>query len=75
MEPRGGGAGQIDTAALDRYRTLVKALRERDIEPMVTLHHFTNPVWLEEMGGWLNPNVVAYFTRYVEQVVRAWATT
>lgn len=63
--------GRIDTSALDRYRAMVKALRERDIEPMVTLHHFTNPIWLEEMGGWLNPEVVAYFPRYVEQVVQA----
>ncbi len=63
--------GRIDTAALDRYRDMVKALRERDIEPMVTLHHFSNPIWLEEMGGWLNPEVVSYFPRYVEQVVRA----
>jgi len=66
MEP-----GRIDTAVLDRYRKMLRALRERDIEPMVTLHHFSNPMWLEERGGWGSPRVVAYFTRYVEQVVRA----
>ena len=63
--------GQIDTAALDRYCEMLQGLRERGIEPMVTLHHFSDPLWLTEQGGWLHPNVVALFTRYVEQVVRA----
>ncbi len=63
--------GRIDLAALDRYRELLQGLRDRGIVPMVTLHHFTNPLWLEEQGGWLNSNAIAYFTRYVEQVVQA----
>ncbi len=63
--------GRIDTAALDRYREMVHGLRERGMEPMVTLHHFTEPIWFAEQGGWLNQHAVAYFVRYVEQVVRA----
>ncbi len=63
--------GRIDTAALDRYREMLKGLRERGIEPLVTLHHFSDPMWLADEGGWLNVNVIQYFTRYVEQVVRA----
>jgi beta-glucosidase len=38
---------------------------------MVTLHHFTDPLWLWEKGGWLNEDAPAYFKRYVEQVVLA----
>ncbi|MBN1248637.1 MAG: glycoside hydrolase family 1 protein, partial [Anaerolineae bacterium] len=63
--------GKIDSAALDRYREMLRQLRERDIEPMVTLHHFTDPLWLAESGGWTNPDVVAYFVRYVRQVLDA----
>lgn len=63
--------GIIDTAALDRYRQMLRGLRERDIEPMVTLHHFSDPLWLAESGGWTNPDVVAHFARYVKQVVSA----
>ncbi len=63
--------GKIDTAALDRYRHMLRGLRERGIEPMVTLHHFTDPLWLSESGGWTNPDVVAYFVRYVRQVLGA----
>ena len=30
---------------LQHYINVIKALRTRGIEPMVTLHHFTNPIW------------------------------
>lgn len=66
IEPR---AGTWDLSALDRYRTMLLALRERNLEPMVTLHHFTNPIWLAEQGGWMNARTVAYFERYVHKVV------
>ena len=38
---------------------------------MVTLHHFTHPQWLEEMGGWENEAVSSYFQIYVQKVVEA----
>ncbi|MDF1512472.1 MAG: glycoside hydrolase family 1 protein [Anaerolineae bacterium] len=63
--------GQIDTTALERYRTMLESLLAQNIEPMVTLHHFTNPMWFEDEGGWLSHKATGYFTRYVEQVVRA----
>ena len=63
--------GRIDTAALDHYRDMLRGLRERGIEPLVTLHHFSDPMWLADQGGWLHADIVQYFTRYVEQVVRA----
>jgi len=68
VEPR---EGYFDDAALDRYRAMLRALRERGLEPMVTLHHFTNPLWLAEMGGWENPRAVFFFERYVARVVEA----
>jgi beta-glucosidase len=38
---------------------------------MVTLHHFTDPIWLTEIGGWENPEVVQHFEAYVHKVVPA----
>jgi beta-glucosidase len=62
--------GRFDQAALDTYRRLLEALRAEHIEPMVTLHHFVNPDWLADRGGWENPDVVPYFETYVERVAR-----
>lgn len=66
IEPR---EGKFDHEAMHHYVNVVKALRERGIEPMVTLWHFTNPVWFAEKGGFLNPNSPEIFTRYVKYVV------
>ena len=40
----------------------------RGIEPIVTLHHFTNPAWLAELGGWLRNDTVKRFADYAERV-------
>jgi beta-glucosidase/6-phospho-beta-glucosidase/beta-galactosidase len=40
--------GKWDDGAIARYRQMLAGLRERGLEPMVTLHHFTNPLWLVE---------------------------
>jgi beta-glucosidase len=63
--------GKIDTGALDRYRQMLRGLRDRGITPMVTLHHFTDPLWLAQAGGWTNPDAIVYFERYVRQVIGA----
>lgn len=60
-----------DEDALDHYRQIVKGLRERGLEPMVTLHHFTNPLWLTERAAWETGEAVTLFARFVKKVVRA----
>src|ERR1700675_827413 len=61
--------GKFDEREMEHYKTLIAALRERGIEPMVTLWHFTNPVWFAKKGGFLNERSPQYFTRYVKYVV------
>lgn len=69
IEPR---EGRFDTAALDRYRAMLLGLRQRGIEPMVTLHHFTNPLWLDERAAWEDSEtIVPLFRRFTERVVGA----
>jgi beta-glucosidase len=58
-------------SALDYYRHIIKGILERRMTPMVTLHHFTNPLWVVDRGGWLNPDIVTLFERYVRKVVSA----
>lgn len=66
IEPR---QGAWDGAALARYREMLRGLRERGLEPMVTLHHFTHPLWFEDRGGFLAPDAVECFERYAARVV------
>lgn len=60
-----------DDSALDYYRQIIKGALDCGLMPMVTLHHFTNPQWVAEQGGWLNPQIVVIFERYVRKVVNA----
>jgi beta-glucosidase len=39
---------QIDEAALARYGELIDALVDRGIRPNLTIHHFSNPVWVDD---------------------------
>lgn len=68
LEPQ---EGAWDRAAVARYREILVFMRERGIVPMVTLHHFTLPLWLAERGGWENEQMVAWFRRYTERVVES----
>lgn len=61
--------GKFDEAALAHYRDVIHALRERNIEPFVTLWHWTLPLWLAEEGGILSPKFPELFARYAEKVV------
>ena len=60
-----------DEDALERYRAMLRGLRERGMTPMVTLHHFTDPLWLYDDCGWENDQIVPMFEKYVRKVVEA----
>src|SRR3989338_9923295 len=60
--------GKFNEKELEHYRDVVQALRERDMEPFVTLWHWTLPLWLRDKGGVLAEYFPARFSRYVERV-------
>lgn len=61
--------GQWDNSGLAHYRQELEALRAAGITPLVTLHHFSHPLWFEDMGGWENPKSVEHFLRFTKIVV------
>ncbi len=60
---------KFDLKAVEHYRKVLINLREQGLTPLVTLHHFTNPVWIAKMGGWENEKVIAEFVNYVRFIV------
>lgn len=68
IEPR---PGAYDHAVLDRYREEIGAIRDRGIVPLVTLHHFTNPRWFEERGGWTSEESAEVFSHFTRVTVPA----
>lgn len=63
--------GRFDDAALARYRQMLCALRARSITPMVTLHHFSDPLWFVLAGGWWSRAAPNLFARFAGRVVDA----
>ena len=61
--------GVWNAEAIDHYKAYVAALKKRNIEPVMTLFHFTLPVWFAEKGGFEHKKNVQYFTRFAEKIV------
>lgn len=59
--------GKFSRAELAHYRRMIETAQRLGLTPVVTLHHFTHPVWFGDKGGWLADDATAVFTRYVEQ--------
>jgi beta-glucosidase len=76
------GRGPANEGGLDFYRRLVDGLRERGIEPMLTLYHWDLPQALEDQyGGWTSRETSERFAEYagivygaLKDEVRYWIT-
>lgn len=94
ISDEGGGVSQADLQALDalanpdevqHYRDVFTSLRAHDLEPLITVNHFTLPSWvhdptttrlLAQLGlpaqdaGWLSSDTPVEFQKYAAYV--AW---
>jgi beta-glucosidase len=61
--------GEFDSRQVRHYRDVLGELREQGIRPMVTLHHFTSPLWFSHKGGWNVPGSAHAFMPFVHKVV------
>ena len=60
--------GVFNREAVVHYKDVVKALKERGIKPMITLHHFTHPIWFENKGAFEKRENIDDFVRFAEFV-------
>ena len=65
IEPKMGTWNQD---AIDWYSDLVDQLLRNGIQPMVTLHHFTNPLWWEDMGAFEDEANILYWIRFCSKM-------
>ncbi len=61
--------GRWNYNAVRHYYRVLLALKKRNIQCLVTLHHFTNPQWFAAHGGWARRRNIFYFERYVKFIV------
>lgn len=68
VEPR---PGDFSARWLAHYREMAACCRRLELLPVVTLHHFTDPLWVAAAGGWENPQTAGWFARYATRVIEA----
>lgn len=61
--------GAWDAGAVKHYKEVLAELKKQGIEPMVTLFHFTLPVWFTEMGGFEKRANEKFFVEFAERIL------
>ena len=59
-----------DESEWDHYKTVLDELSKLRITPIVTLNHFTVPLWLAKKGSWLNEECVNIFVRFAQKTIK-----
>jgi beta-glucosidase len=44
--------GEWSDESMDHYVAICERLVELGLHPTITFHHFTNPMWIADQGGW-----------------------
>lgn len=65
IEPR---KGQFDEKEIEHYKDVVNYMKEKGIEPVPMLHHYTNPLWFMNEGGWIKEKNIEYFIEFVRKI-------
>lgn len=60
--------GRWNAEAIEHYRDYLRALHKRNIEPFVTLWHWTMPTWFVKKGGFEKRRNIKYFVRFAQKV-------
>lgn len=60
--------GQFSQATFNHYRKVLEACHARNLVPVVTLHHFTLPLWVADAGGFESPMIATWLGRYAAKV-------
>ena len=62
---------QVNPKGILYYQNLCKELLKNNIKPYVTLYHWDMPQWLMDIGGFLNRDIIKYFSYYVDVITKA----
>lgn len=73
--------GEYDENVLNKYKELAEYCVLLNIKPMFTLHHFNEPLWFHELGGFEKEENIEYFVRFCKYIftnlhtcVKLWCT-
>ena len=59
------GTGTINYKGIDFYNSIINYCLELGIEPWITLYHWDLPEVLQQKGGWVNRDIIEWFSNFV----------
>jgi beta-glucosidase len=59
----------FDEKAVADYKNFLDKLKARGETIMLVMHHFTNPLWFEDNGGWESDDGIAMFLDFAKKTV------
>lgn len=63
--------GTVDKSVISHYREEMAYLRRKGISLLLTVHHFTNPMWFEKKGGFEKIENIKYFMDFIALIIRS----
>lgn len=65
--------GKVNEKGIAFYNSLIDALLEAGIEPLITLYHWDLPLWMDKKGGWKTLEIRDKFLEYAAVAVEAFS--
>jgi len=62
--------GKWDLSAIEKYAAILAECEKLELMPVVTLHHFTSPLWFVEEGDFINEMAYYKFANYVRKIIK-----
>eukprot|EP01080_Neovahlkampfia_damariscottae_P002740 gene2740-4149_t len=56
--------GPFDKDVVQHYHNVIDELLKKNIQPMVTIHHFTDPVWFTNIGAFEKEENLEHFIKF-----------
>jgi beta-glucosidase len=66
--------GVIDQNAVAHYHRVLDTMKAQGLTPVITLHHFSHPQWVEQQGGWENRKTVDLFAKFAAFVAKEYGS-
>jgi beta-glucosidase len=61
--------GVYDEKVLDHYEEMLKSAKFHKLKVFLTLHHYTNPIWFANKGGFLKKKNIPLFVEFAKKIV------
>jgi beta-glucosidase len=66
------GIGLVNQKGIDYYHRVIDKCLENDIQPWINLYHWDLPQILQNKGGWVNRDIIEWFSEYTNLITKSY---